>query len=183
MPISVFDAAVVGGDTDPNVSDATPGCLLSFTSGAASNTVIDGPVAARRPAIRIPPSYVAGGVTAYWARVKLSGGLEIHTSLDNAGGGSSAGPDLTDDAESNIGVAIRAADGSTISFLLSVLNDPTEPYRRNLDNLSGTSLAFDTAPISTFTADEFRACEDGLNAASGGQVVIGRHVRPQRRLG
>ena len=31
MPISVFDAAVVGGDTDPNVSDATPGCLLSFT--------------------------------------------------------------------------------------------------------------------------------------------------------
>ena len=36
MPISVFDAAVVGGDTDPNVSDATPGCAHSRSMTLAS---------------------------------------------------------------------------------------------------------------------------------------------------
>ena len=30
VAVSLFDSAMVGGDTDPNISDATPGCLLSF---------------------------------------------------------------------------------------------------------------------------------------------------------
>ena len=174
MPISVFDAAVVGGDTDPNVANATPGCLLSFASGDAHDTPIEGDDPDRRPSIRIPPSYVAGGVAAYWARVSLdaAGKIQVRTATTNTETGGATGPELTDAAEADIGLAFRAPDGSTISFLLSLLNDPTEPYERQIQNFDGSSPAFSTSPVSTFSADEWRACKDGFDAAAGGQVVI-----------
>ena len=174
MAVSLFHADVIGGFTDPDVAGATPACVLAYVSGDASQAIIRGGDADRRPSIRIPPSYVVGGATAYWAALELDDfdRIVVRTDTTNTGNGRSAGPELTDTAESTIGIAVRAPDGNIISFLLSVLNDPTEPYIRSINNQSGSNPAFSSAPISTFTGDEWLACRNGLNAAAGGQVVI-----------
>ena len=163
---------MVGDYDDPEVSDSTPGCVLTFTPGVDTNTPVLGSSAARRPPRRIPPSYVTGTVDAFWATVQMQAAvLVIRTSISQTSPGSESGPDLTPTAESTVGVALRAETGETISFLLSELNDSTEPYQRNLDNNSGSDPAFDTAPVSTFSGAEYTACRDAF-ISGGGSVVI-----------
>ena len=170
--VSFFDASVVGDYDDPEVSNSTPGCVLTFTPGVDTNTPVLGSSAARRPPRRIPPSYVTGTVDAFWATVQMQAAvLVIRTSISQTSPGSESGPDLTPTAESTVGVALRAETGETISFLLSELNDSTEPYQRNLDNNSGSDPAFDTAPVSTFSGAEYTACRDAF-ISGGGSVVI-----------
>ena len=170
--LSFFDSSVVGDYDDPEVTNSTPGCVLTFTPGQDSNAPILGVSANRRPPRRIPPSWVTGAVDAFWATVQMqAANIVVRTSTDQMSAGSESGPDLTPAAESTIGVALRAVTGETISFLISDLDDSTEPYQRSLDNTIGTDPAWDTAPISTFSGAEFSACRTAfLN--SGGTVVI-----------
>ena len=170
--VSFFDSSVVGDYDDPEVTNSTPGCVLTFTPGQNSNAPILGVSANRRPPRRIPPSWVTGAVDAFWATVQMqAANIVVRTSTDQMSAGSESGPDLTPAAESTIGVALRAVTGETISFLISDLDDSTEPYQRSLDNTIGTDPAWDTAPISTFSGAEFSACRTAfLN--SGGTVVI-----------
>ena len=176
--ISLFASGIVGGDTDPNVSGATPGCLLTHTAGSASRRPVDGSSATRRPAIRIPPPYVTGAADAFWAIVAAdhaAGNVGLSTSLASTDNGLAVGPELTDTAESTLGIAMRAPDGSEISFLLSDLNDPIEPYGRSgtQDPFNNpTVLYWNSPPLSTFTGAEFIAVSQGNSAAAGGQVVI-----------
>ena len=39
VAVSLFDSAIVGGDTDPNVSDATPGCVLTYEVTVVTNRI------------------------------------------------------------------------------------------------------------------------------------------------
>ena len=170
--LSFFDAAVVGDFDDPQVTDSTPGCILTFTPTEDSNAPILGSSAGRRPPRRIPPSWVTGAVDTYWATVQMQASvLVVRTSISQTSSGSSAGPDLTPTAESTVGVVLRAGTGETIKFLISDLDDPTEPYDRTLDNTSGTDPAFATAPVSTFSGAEYTACRTAF-LLSGGTVVV-----------
>ena len=170
--VSFFDSSVVGDYDDPEVTDSTPGCVLKFTPGQNSNAPILGVSADRRPPRRIPPSWVTGSVDAFWATVQMqAANIVVRTSTDQMSAGSESGPDLTSAAESTIGVALRAGTGETISFLISDLDDSTEPYQRSLDNTSGTDPAWDSAPISTFSGAEYAACRSAF-IDSGGTVVV-----------
>ena len=170
--VSFFDSSVAGDYDDPEVSDSTPGCVLTFTPTQNSNAPILGSSAARRPPRRIPPSYVTGAVDAFWATVQMQAAvLILRTSISQTSSGSSSGPNLTDAGRTTLGIALRADDGTTISFLVSALDDTTEPYQRNLDNTSGSDPAFSSAPVSTFSGAEYTACRAAF-LAGGGTVVI-----------
>ena len=60
----MFDSSVVDRDTDPLITNATPGCLLSFTTpNNPGGGVIDGRFAdTSRYAYRVPPPYAKGSV-------------------------------------------------------------------------------------------------------------------------
>ena len=170
--VSFFDAAVVGDFDDPEVTGSTPGCVLTFAPPVDSNAPILGTSASRRPPRRIPPSWVTGDVDAYWATLQMqSATLVLRTSTSQTSLGVESGPQLTDVAETTLGVALRANDGTEISFLISVLDDSFEPYSRVLNSNSGTGPAFSAAPVSTFSGAEYTACRDAFSSG-GGQVVI-----------
>ena len=170
--VSFFDAAVVGDFDDPEVTGSTPGCVLTFAPPVDSNAPILGTSASRRPPRRIPPSWVTGDVDAYWATLQMqSATLVLRTSTSQTSLGAESGPQLTDVAETTLGVALRANDGTEISFLISVLDDSTEPYSRILNSNSGTGPAFSAAPVSTFSGAEYTACRDAFSSG-GGHVVI-----------
>ena len=170
--VSFFDAAVVGDFDDPEVTGSTPGCVLTFAPPVDSNAPILGTSASRRPPRRIPPSWVTGDVDAYWATLQMqSATLVLRTSTSQTSLGTESGPQLTDVAETTLGVALRANDGTEISFLISVLDDSFEPYSRVLNSNSGTGPAFSAAPVSTFSGAEYTACRNAFSSG-GGQVVI-----------
>ena len=73
VAVSLFDAAVVGGDTDPNVSDATPGCACCRTRlpPEASTTHL-GADSRERPPDQDSAVLCHWNADAYWARVTLA---------------------------------------------------------------------------------------------------------------
>ena len=173
VAVSLFDAAVVGGDTDPNISDATPGCLLAYETSVGHERPISNENAARRNSQRIPPSYVTGVVDAYFSLVRLEPNeLTLRTSTGTTDSGGGSGPDLVTTAEASVGIALRAADGNTIGVMLSEMMDTTEPYDATITSLINAGVV---------TQDEFNACRSGFVSA-GGQGRHRRHVGPERRL-
>lgn len=158
--VSFFDATVVAGDGDPNIVNATPGCLISafglyavyHTSRTLPRiTVVQNGVAQRRVSQRIPPSEVTGSSDAYVASIEMATAvgpsilsatsLNISTSMTSGGG--ETGPQLKASAVAAWGIAVRDGDGTAVKFTLAELNDSTEPYSRRgfvpagVDGLSG----------------------------------------------
>ena len=146
MAFSFFDSRVVPGWGDPAVLDATPGCISlersvfprhAGTGGGGLGLVIIEPGTQRenRSIIaRIPPSYVDGGVEAYWRRVSAIRRVPGQTQLDTSTilrSGTAPSVPLAPEAIDKIGVVLLGSDGKKVSFSLSDLNDTTVPYISN----------------------------------------------------
>ena len=141
-PISMFDASVVEGWTDPNVG-ATPGLWAahkrtSADAGTGSVTLIDGDATdavslGYRHVQRLPPSIISGSSDGYICLLNLStaNGIYLYLGLSNSESGGDAGPSFTGAAKSSLGIAVRAANGTTKKWRLGVLSTatPTDPYR------------------------------------------------------
>ena len=141
-PISMFDASVVEGWTDPNVG-ATPGLWAahkrtSADPGSGSVTLIDGDATdavslGYRHVQRLPPSIISGVADGYICLLNLStaNGIYLYLGLSNSESGGDAGPSFTGAAKSSLGIAVRAANGTTKKWRLGALSTatPTDPYR------------------------------------------------------
>ena len=141
-PISMFDPSVVEGWTDPNVG-ATPGLWAahkrtSAHTGSGSVTLIDGDATdavslGYRHVQRLPPSIISGVADGYLCFLNLStaNGIYLYLGLSNSESGGDAGPSFTGAAKSSLGIAVRAANGTTKKWRLGVLSTatPTDPYR------------------------------------------------------
>ena len=141
-PISMFDPSVVEGWTDPNVG-ATPGLWAahkrtSAHTGSGSVTLIDGDATdavslGYRHVQRLPPSIISGVADGYLCFLNLStaNGIYLYLGLSNSESGGTAGPSFTGAAKSSLGIAVRAANGTTKKWRLGVLSTatPTDPYR------------------------------------------------------
>ena len=141
-PVSFFDSSVVQGWTDPNVM-ATPGLWAAHTRTSAdgssgSVTFIEGDKAnaftlGYRHVQRMPPSIISGSADGYLSRLNLStlNGIYLYLGLTSSESGSTAGPNLTETARVSLGIAVRAADGTTGKWRISDLGNDSfsEPYR------------------------------------------------------
>ena len=141
-PISMFDASVVEGWTDPNVM-ATPGLWAAHkrTSADASSgsvTFVEGDktnafTLGYRHVQRLPPDIISGGADGYLSLLNLStaNGIYIYLALTSSDGGSAAGPNFTEAARRSLGIAVRAANGQTGKWRISDLGNDSfpEPYR------------------------------------------------------
>ena len=149
-PVSLFDASITPGGGDPNVPTATSGVLAgargiqsrqanvnSIHGTARQIVIVESTHAARRYSQRIPPRYVEATTDRYLAFLGLlqsSTGrvaatqLRLASTSTDASGGAGVGDDFTTTAEASIGVAVRAGS-LTGKFLLSALNDSSEPYQ------------------------------------------------------
>lgn len=173
-PVSFFDSAVVGGWTDPNIQNATPGAVLlgtglTFDVRSTLALLVSSVTPSRRISQRIPPSYVAGGVTAYIgiadvARIATAA-TRLQTTPRLTSGGSAAGPDFIPTAESasGIGIAIRDGSGNTCFFLLNDLNDTTEPYSRARYSPPGAASLVSGSGGSVLLVDTGHPNVDWLN--------------------
>ena len=134
--VSFFDGGVVGGS--PDADGATPGVVWGHSGPSAAKErdgaqLVDGSNGTYRASQQVPPSYVENDAVAYittlnWVRQDDLILLRLRTTNDDSGGES--GPQLTDDAETNWGLAIKVSDGSEYKWAISDLisTDTTEPY-------------------------------------------------------
>lgn len=143
-PISFFHEAVVPGFRDPDILDATPGCVWSHSrrgrldavSGRAvlvesTNPVI--PQATRR----IPPFYAFGVDDAYVVRLDVTA-TELRLDIQPAPGSPHFGGHPRDIDLNKLGLAIRSANGLTVGIPLesAITTDAEEPYVWTLSELS-----------------------------------------------
>ena len=185
MPVSVFDASIVQGHSDPEVSGATPGVLITHTrpsSQGGNNDLVNN---AHQAAQRIPPSYVEGGVDSFIRTIRLNAGEflfrtapDLSTSGDPA---SPAGPQFTEAAEDDLELLIRAADGTQIRFLLADLDniDEDEPYSWGAGHVTAEQvLSMRAAGCQWVLVDGSHANVDGANfqvtSAAAAIVVDGQ---------
>ena len=157
VPLSVFDASIVPGWTDPDVANATPGVLWSGENSLAHGNgfVIQAGDANRRAPQRIPRGYWdrpfnPDDMDAYVTRIRLrAGNMEwrMHSAYTNPGGGT--GPQFTEAAEEVLGILIRLSDGTELSWLVSDLDDDdeTEEYDWDLDHTSSPITAAQAATV------------------------------------
>ena len=164
MSVSLFDSSI---------TSSTPGVvwLATTTSSPAvdgSNDIalIDNSRTDLRAASLVDPSYVSGGGTAYVAFVRFndSGNVDLHLSTSSTDSGGSAGPELTNSAELNLGLALRRSDGTVHKWTFDDFSDTTEPYR---GVLTGVNAAFnrdlgDNLPIQLLLVDRSAVDWDNL---------------------
>ena len=141
-PVSFFDSSVVQGWTDPNVM-ATPGLWAahkrtSADGSSGSVTFIEGDKTnafslGYRHVQRLPPSIISGGADGYLSRLNLStaNGIYLYLGLASSESGGTAGPNFTEAARVSLGIAVRAADGTTGKWRIRDLGNDSfnEPYR------------------------------------------------------
>ena len=147
-PASFWDSAVVDGWTDPNEANATPGAVLAISQRAANaqsssiEELVSSRVAANRVTQRIPPSYIQDSVTAYLTLLGFESSdvitFRTGTSASDTQAGRGGGPQLTDAAESNWGIAVRIVGGNTYKWRVRdlVVLDTSEPYLWRADDAS-----------------------------------------------
>ena len=134
MSVSVFDSSIVPGWTDPNVSNPTAGVVWRYTrtSGPADEDIVWAADEDKRAATRLPPSYVQGVVDAFVTRLIFTelGVLSLYLSPSFNSDSTSAGPELTDVAEANLGIIARASNSTIFARRISALisSDSSEPY-------------------------------------------------------
>ena len=131
---------------DPTITIDTPGVAWLATtdpsiSGGDTIEVVDGTQANQRASQAIDSSYIVGGGSAYITFIRMFGpthfalGRRIQIFIGNTASqsGSGGGPQLTDAAEADLGLAIQAG-GSTFKIRIAdeVSEDPTEPYTWNV---------------------------------------------------
>ena len=82
---------------------------------------------------RLPPSIISGNADGYICHLNLStaNGIYLYLGLSNSESGGDAGPSFTGAAKSSLGIAVRAANGTTKKWRLGALSTatPTDPYR------------------------------------------------------
>ncbi|MCY4559732.1 MAG: hypothetical protein OXF79_25895 [Chloroflexi bacterium] len=127
QPISIFDSTVTWG--------TTPGAVWSFTRSIAYSRgrILFNGDSRYRATQQIPTAYIQGGGNAFVTLLRLTASgdiLELYLSTTVADSGTSTGPQFTEAAEDNLGLVIRAANGDTLKWRLSDLDelDETEPY-------------------------------------------------------
>ena len=155
MAVSLFDSSV----TASTAGVAWVGTTNPSISGGDTVEVVDGSDASQRVNQVIDPAYIESGATAYLAYIRmlspahlaLPRRLTLRTDASVSSSGDSSGPQLTDDAEANLGLAIQAG-GSTFKIRISdyTSSDSIEPYTWNvgnnitqtiIDNIGGASSA------------------------------------------
>ena len=139
MGISLFDSSVTNdtpgvawlATTDPiGFSGVLLVARVGFDSSLWVTELLD-------------PSLVVGGGNAYvvWLQLESDGGITLYLSdqMPSVTIGTEAGPQLTDDAESNLGLAIRRSDDGTEykwRFSDLVASDSDEPYFFSADSVA-----------------------------------------------
>ena len=214
MAVSFFDENVVDGFMDPEVDNATPGAVLvvpqraPYLLDSGISTLVRGNIPANRLSTRFPPAYIQGSDDAFVTLLNFESSSVIALRLSTVDDdlGRESGPELTDEAESSIGIAVRvvggSGDGNTYGFLLSdfVDTDRTEPYIwRNIPDAAalntdlrrsgaqGQAIFVDTAdPNVDFDSLQFNSltavrepqgAEDrGLLALVEGTIYLTLHV-------
>ena len=194
MPVSVFDASIVQGWSDAQVSGATPGVLITHTRPGhqgGNNDLVNN---AHRATQRIPPSYVENGVDSFIRIIRLNAGEflfrtapDLSTSGDPA---SPAGPQFTEAAEDDLELLIRAADGTQIRFRLADLDDldETEPYSWGAGHVTAEQVLSMRAPGCQWVlVDGSNANVDGANfqvtSVAAAIVVDGQTITGAGTLG
>ena len=155
MTTSIWDASVTE-NTDGilnkkdnfTVINSSTGSQLIYSIIYASNS-------ANRFSSAIPSSYVVNNATAYWTYLAFTStatlGMGIYTHATNDALGSSAGPQLTSAARSNIGIAIRTSDNTVYKWQFPS-GDTTEPYIFTHAQMSSAGSAYSATMMSKIIA-------------------------------
>ena len=148
MAVSMADARIIGGDQDPQVPVATPGCVLRFrpertpiTPAATRGYLVRSSQEDMRLDQRIPPVWVQAAVDTYVTRITtgavagVTSGRQLALSTTAADpndgvppGAVVAGQNLTQAAIDNWGLVAFDGRGGAIYTNLASFADTTEPY-------------------------------------------------------
>ena len=146
MAVPMDDGRVKGGHQDPRVSDATPGCVLRVTPRFVDDhsviTEFDlinsaAVLEQRVSRERIPPIWVEGTQDAFLTRLSVLNGITgtsklwLDTDFQASNSGITAGPQLTDDAETNWGIVAFNGRGQSAYVTLADMvaaGSSSEPY-------------------------------------------------------
>lgn len=153
MAVPFNDARVRGGDNDPAVQDATPGCVFRFSPGVVGGTgqqydLAQSSSPLRRLTQRIPPVWVEGAANAYLANVRLADNLVrvvLSTQVADPNDGSAQfTADLTAAAVAGWGVVAFDTDGTPAYFTLADVaagdSAPGNPYTANINAVGRANL-------------------------------------------
>ena len=130
MPVSLFDFANLPTDV-----------LAWYHNGPRLNEFDDrtelvrSDLATYRASQQIDPAYIVNGAEAYVARILFLGPasrltLNLASTASDGNFGVREGPELTDAAEMNLGIAVRLTNGTVYKYAFAnlIARDPTEPY-------------------------------------------------------
>ena len=130
MPVSLFDFANLPTDV-----------LAWYNNGPRLNEFDDrtelvrSDIATYRASQQIDPAYIVNGAEAYVARILFLGPasrltLNLASTASDGNFGVREGPELTDAAEMNLGIAVRLTNGTVYKYAFAnlIARDPTEPY-------------------------------------------------------
>ena len=160
-PVSVFDASIVPGWSDPDVANATPGVALAFERtehDPGREEWLQQFQYTNLADQRIPPSHIESGAQAFVGEIRVAGAPDRRFTFRLASTASSdpglAGPQFTDLAESNLAIICQADDGSIFAFRIAdeVADDDDEPYLWFIDGQDAAYDAFRTALIANVIA-------------------------------
>ena len=127
---SFADPRIVGGDQDPRIAVATPGCVARFTPRRAGRGLVPGSTNTfinrvvvnsasgdARHTARIPPLWIEESEDAFLAFVSANptgpNWFALSTSSSDSNRGAAAGPNVTADARANWGMAVFNRDGQS----------------------------------------------------------------------
>ena len=133
-------------------------CPTAYDAGSDDTNLINGSVPARRAASSVIGSaYSAKNQILFVCFLQFNDSGNVDFRLDNqsTNNGSGSGDNLTSTALASLGLAIEMADGTRFSFLLSALNDTSEPYRGRISgvNATFTQKLLDQDPIKCVLVD------------------------------
>lgn len=128
QPISIFDSSVAWGGR-------TAGAVWSYIRNSTNTAgyIVSAPRSIQAPQ-QIPTAYIQSAATAYVTTLFLStsgsGRIDFQLEATASSQVSQSGPQFTEAAEDILGLAIRAANGTTLKWRISDLDalDETEPY-------------------------------------------------------
>ena len=151
---SLFAAAIAA--EHQQVAGSTTGVRwLNWTQinrhNDGSFSLVDSRFFRSRAGVQLPTSLIVGESTAYVSLIFLDNDgrmqFQLATEADEGNSGLSAGPQLTDTAESNLGLAWRLPDGTQYALEMDDLtsSDSTDPYRFTAASLTAAGATNNAA--------------------------------------
>ena len=169
---------------DDSISNDLPGvvwtytCVSAHNAGSNDTNLIDGSVPARRAnTSNINSVYSAKAQILFVCFLQFNDSGNVDFRLDNfvTNNGSGSGDNLTSTALASFGFALEMADDTRFSFLLSALNDTSEPYRGRIAgvNATFTQKLLDQDPIKCVLVDTTHGDIDWSALSYTGDLAVG----------